>query len=140
MKKEIMDFVVRKTDNSYLQFAKYFFASGIALVVDMATLFVLTEYFHIYYLLSATISFLFGIAITYVLSKLYIFSKTNINNKAAEFSVFLIIGIIGLLLNNLFLYVFTEYFGVYYMFSKCFAVIVTYLWNFFARKKFIFGC
>lgn len=136
---KIKNFIVKKTDNSYFQFIKYFFASGIALFADVSILFVLTEYFNFYYLLSATISFLAGIAITYILSKLYIFTKTKIHNGISEFIVFLIIGIIGLILNNVFLYIFTEYLGIYYMLSKFFVIIVTYLWNYFARKKLIFS-
>jgi len=136
---KIKDFIIKKTDNSYFQFIKYFFVSGIALFADISILFILTEYFKVYYILSATISFLAGIAITYIFSKLYIFTKTKISNKINEFTIFLIIGIIGLILNNIFLYIFTEYFGIYYMLSKIFVIIVTYLWNYFARKKFIFS-
>lgn len=136
---KIKNFIIKKTDNSYFQFIKYFFVSGIALFADMSILFILTEYFNVYYILSATISFLAGIAITYILSKFYIFTKTKIDNKINEFTVFLIIGIIGLILNNVFLYIFTEYLGIYYMLSKIFVIIVTYLWNYFARKKFIFS-
>jgi putative flippase GtrA len=139
LKENIINFITKKTDNSYFQFIKYFFASGIALFADMAVLYILTEYAHLYYLVSATISFLVGIAITYICSKLYIFTKTSIKNKTIEFTVFLVIGIIGLVLNNVFLYVFTEYLGLYYMLSKCLVIIITYLWNYFARKKFIFS-
>lgn len=139
MQQKLKELIINKTENSYLQFIKYFFASGIALFADMAVLFILTDFCKIYYLISATISFLIGIAITYIFSKLYIFTKTKINNKTTEFSVFLIIGIIGLGINNLFLYIFTEYFGLYYMLSKCFVIIITYLWNYFARKKLIFS-
>lgn len=136
---KIKNFIIQKTDNSYLQFIKYFFASGIALFVDMSLLFILTEFCRIYYLISATISFLAGIAITYIFSKLYIFTKTSISNRAAEFTVFFIIGVIGLGLNNLFLYIFTDIFSIHYMLSKCFVIAITYLWNYFARKKFIFS-
>ena len=139
MLKKIKNLIIKKTDNSCLQFIKYFFASGIALFADISVLYILTEYVHLYYLVSATISFLVGIAITYICSKLYIFTKTSIKNKTAEFTVFLIIGVIGLVLNNVFLYVFTEYLGLYYMLSKCLVIIITYLWNYFARKKFIFS-
>lgn len=139
MFEKLKTFIINKTDNSYFQFIKYFFASGIALFADISILFILTEYFNVYYIVSATISFLAGIAITYIFSKLYIFTKTKIYNKINEFTVFLVIGIIGLILNNIFLYIFTEYFGIYYMLSKIFVIIVTYLWNYFARKKFIFS-
>lgn len=131
--------IFKKKDNVYFQFVGYFFASVIALTVDICMLYVLTEYFHLYYIKSATISFLLGITITYIFSKLYIFNKTKINNKTVEFTIFLLIGIIGLLLNNIFIYIFTEYFGIYYMFSKCIVTVITYLWNFFARKFFIFS-
>ena len=136
---KVKSFIINKTDNSYFQFIKYFFASGIALFADVSILFILTEYFNIYYIASATISFLTGIAITYIFSKLYIFTKTKISNRLNEFIIFLVIGIIGLILNNIFLYIFTEYLGVYYMFSKFFVIIITYLWNYFARKKIIFS-
>lgn len=139
LKENILNFIVKKTDNSYLQFIKYFFASAIALFADVSLLFILTEYFNLYYLVSATVSFLLGIAVTYILSKFYIFTKTKINNGFNEFLLFLIIGVIGLILNNIFLYVFTEYFKIYYMLSKCFVIIITYLWNYFARKKLIFS-
>jgi len=139
MIKKIKNFIINKTDNSYFQFIKYFFASGIALFIDVSVLFILTEYFKLYYILSATISFLLGILITYILSKFYIFNKTKINNRINEFAVFLIIGVIGLILNNIFLYILTEYCKIYYMLSKFFVIIITYLWNYFARKKFIFS-
>ena len=138
MKEKIKKFIIEKTDNSYIQFIKYFFASGIALFADMAVLFFLTEFCNVYYLISATISFLVGIAITYIFSKLYIFTKTSIKNRTAEFTVFLIIGVIGLILNNIFLFVFTDLLGIYYMISKCLVIVITYLWNYFARNKFIF--
>lgn len=137
--KKLFLLIKEKTDNSYLQFVKYFFASGLALFVDVSSLFVLTEFCKLYYILSATIAFMLGIAITYILSKKYIFSKTKIKNQSKEFFIFLIIGIIGLILNNIFLYLFTEYFDIYYMLSKCMVIIITYLWNFFARKYFIFS-
>ena len=136
---KIKDFIIKKTNNSYLQFIKYFFASGIALFADISILYILTEYAHLYYIISATASFLAGIAITYICSKLYIFTKTSIKNKTTEFVIFLAIGIIGLILNNIFLYVFTEYLSLHYMLSKCLVILITYLWNYFARKKFIFS-
>ena len=139
MLNKIKEIITTKTDNSSLQFIKYFFASGIALFADVSILFILTEYADLYYLVSATIAFLTGIAITYICSKLYIFTKTRIKNRTAEFTVFLIIGIIGLVLNNIFLYIFTEYLGLYYMVSKCLVIAITYLWNYFARKIFIFS-
>ena len=99
--KKILTFIKEKTDNSYLQFIKYFFFFFLALFVDMGTLFVLTEFCKVYYIISATISFMLGIAVTYILSKMYIFTKTKIKNGFKEFVIFLVIGIIGLILNNI---------------------------------------
>ncbi|MCL2485687.1 MAG: GtrA family protein [Endomicrobia bacterium] len=126
-------------NNTYVQFVKYFFASGMALFVDFSLLFILTDFVGVYYILSATISFIAGLITAYILSKKFIFAKSSISNTKAEFLVFAAIGIAGLIINNLMLWTLTDKLGFYYMYSKFFTAFVTYLWNFFARKYIIFN-
>jgi len=128
-----------KADNDIIsQFVKYFFASGLALLIDLGLLYILTEFLGIYYILSATISFIAGLFVAYVLSKKFIFAKSSVKDKKIEFFVFAVIGIIGLAVNNLSIWFFTEKLGLYYMYSKFITAAITYLWNFFARKLTLF--
>ena len=103
-----------KTTNLFIQFFRYTLVGGLAFVVDLVLLFVLTEYAHWHYLVSATLSFLAGLLVNYILSTQCIFRSSKIKNKKIEFILFGLIGVIGLGLNNVLLYFFTDLIGLYY--------------------------
>ncbi|MCL2144119.1 MAG: GtrA family protein [Endomicrobia bacterium] len=126
-------------DNVFLQFVKYFFASAAALFIDFSLLYILTEFAGLFYIVSATLSFTAGLFVTYFVSKKFIFTKSSISNRKLEFIVFYIIGIIGLIINIVVLWLLTDKVGLFYMYSKIFTAFFTYLWNFFARKYIIFN-
>ncbi|MCK9205393.1 MAG: GtrA family protein [Bacteroidales bacterium] len=128
-----------KTDNTLLQLFRYGFVGGIAFLVDFGTLFVLTEYIHFHYLLSAAIGFIFGLIVNYLLSIEWVFNNRTIGNRWLEFLFFTIIGLIGLGLNELFLWILTDILAVYYLLSKIITTILVYFWNFFARKALLFN-
>ncbi len=82
------EFLIKKTDDIIIQFFRYGFAGGIAFAVDFSLLYILTDFFHIYYLVSAAISFIPGIAVNYVLSIHWVFNNRVLKNKSAEFFFF----------------------------------------------------
>jgi len=47
------------------QFAQYVLVGGLAFVVDFTALFVLTDYFGLHYLVSASLAFLLGLITNY---------------------------------------------------------------------------
>jgi putative flippase GtrA len=127
-----------KTDKTLLQLIRYTFVGGLAFIVDFGTLYLLTNYLQIYYLISALIAFLLGLAINYLLSIKWVFDKRNVQNRKLEFILFMIIGVVGLGLNELFLWFLTDILLLYYLISKIVTSIIVYLWNFFARKFILF--
>lgn len=128
-----------KTTNLFIQFFRYTLVGGLAFVVDLVLLFVLTEYAHWHYLVSATLSFLAGLLVNYILSTQWIFRSSKIKNKKIEFILFGLIGVIGLGLNNVLLYFFTDLIGLYYMLSKLITAVLVYAWNFLGRRYFLFN-
>jgi putative flippase GtrA len=136
---KIADILQGKTDNTFFQLIRYTFVGGLAFLVDFGTLFILTERFKIYYLLSAGIAFVLGLAVNYVLSVIWVFSGRTIANKRLEFLLFLLIGLVGLGFNELFLWALTNILSVYYLLSKIITTVIVYFWNFFARKIFLFN-
>lgn len=128
-----------KTNNSFLQFFRYTFVGGFAFIVDFGLLILLTEYFHIYYLLSAGIAFVFGLVVNYYLSINWVFDKRIVRNRFVEFLIFTMIGLIGLGLNELFLWLLTDKFLIHYILSKGITTFIVYFWNFFARKFLLFN-
>ncbi|MBT9151516.1 MAG: hypothetical protein DDT40_01712 [candidate division WS2 bacterium] len=126
------------TDNTSIQLFRYVFVGGVAFLVDFGSLYLLTEFFGIYYLTSAAIAFLLGLITNYILSISWVFNKRTLNNIKIEFGVFTIIGIVGLALNVVFIWVFTEKLQLYYLYSKIISAVIILFWNFFARKFTLF--
>lgn len=126
------------TDRLLVQFVRYFFVGGFAFVVDFGLLYILTEYAGLHYLLSATLSFISGLLVNYIISCIWVFSNSKFKNRLVEFLFFAAIGVVGLLLNDALIWLFTDCIGTHYMFSKIVAAAIVYLWNFFARKYLVF--
>lgn len=114
------------------------FSSGTATGVDFLVLIFLVEAAHIYYLIAASISFVVGTTITYIFSTSWIFSKRSVKNKKTEYSMYIFIGIIGVGLNALLMWLFTEKLLFHYILSKAVAGSMVFFWNFFARKILLF--
>lgn len=126
------------TDRLLVQFVRYFFVGGFAFVVDFGLLYILTEYAGLHYLLSATLSFISGLLVNYIISCIWVFSNSKFKSRLVEFLFFAAIGVVGLLLNDALIWLFTDCIGTHYMFSKIVAAAIVYLWNFFARKYLVF--
>lgn len=122
----------------FRQLLSYIGVGGLAFVVDFATLYGLTEFVGLYYLISATLAFLAGLAANYLLCVLWVFDFRRMENRVHEFLVFGAIGIAGLLLNNLLIYALTELGGLHYLMSKLFAAAVILLFNFALRRWMLF--
>lgn len=126
------------TNNINIQIFRYTIVGGFAFVVDFLILFILTEYLKIYYLNAAAISFLIGLLVNYYISINWIFTQRNFNSQLMEFMIYGFIGLIGLGINELFIWLLTEKMALYYLLSKVISTIFVFLWNFFIRKFILF--
>lgn len=127
-----------KTDNTFFQLIRYTFVGGFAFLIDFGALYILTEFAHLHYLLSAGIAFLLGLLTNYILSIRWVFATRIIRDKKLEFIIFAVIGLIGLGLNELFLWIFTDLLVIHYLVSKILTAMIVYMWNFFVRKLILF--
>lgn len=138
MKQFVNKLFITPTQNTFLQLFRYGFVGGMAFVVDYGTLFACTEYFSLHHLLSAAIAFLLGLIVNYLLSTSWVFAYRQMTNRYVEFVVFAIIGIVGLGLNELIIYIGTDVCSLHYMLSKLISTAIVFFWNFFARKLALF--
>ena len=122
----------------FAEFQRYLIVGGIAFVLDFTTLFLLTSIFHIHYLYSAAIGFVLGLTCNYVLSIGWVFSSRNVRNRYVEYGVFALIGVIGLGLNELAIWLLTAGSGFHYTLSKIGATVIVFFWNFSCRKFLLF--
>jgi len=137
-KVKLSDFYKEKSGNLFIQIIRYITAGGIAFVVDFALLYLLTDFFDFHYLTSSRISFSVGLIITYLFSIFWIFDKRRIDNRKVEFLIFVVIGIIGFVLTDLFMKFFTDFLSVHYLLSKILTTIIVFVWNFVAKRFILF--
>lgn len=138
LKNSLQKLLKQQTDRISIQFFRYIFVGGIAFIVDFGSLFIFTDIFGLYYLISAAIAFILGLITNYILSINWVFNRRTLNNRTYEFGLFTIIGIIGLALNEFFIWFLTAEIGLYYLISKIITAIIILFWNFFARKLTLF--
>ena len=119
------------------QFMKFGIVGVIAFFIDYGLLAFLTEVFNVNYLVSATISFTVSVIFNYVASMRYVFTHKEGMSRRREFIIFVVLSVIGLLINNLLMWVGVELLHVHYLIVKIFATAVVMVWNFVTRKIFL---
>ena len=127
---------IGKTSNIKLQFFRYIFVGGFAAAMNIGTLFILKEFLKIHYLVANIAGFLIGLLTNYIFSKILVFAEEKTSNNILEFILYAIIGIIGLGLDTLFMWGFTEKIGMHNMLSKIVSTGLVFIWNFLGRKGF----
>jgi len=118
------------------QIFKFGLVGGIAFLIDYSVLYILTEFCHIHYLISTIISFSISVIFNYILSIKWVFDVTK-KQTSKEFLAFIILSIIGLIINAILMYLFVDIINIHYMISKLISTIIVMIYNFITRKLFI---
>ena len=117
------------------QFLRYLVVAFVGLGFDFGTLIFLKQVVGVHYLVAAAGGFIAGLTVNYILSERYVFSNRKIKSHTLNFAVFGLIGLVGLGILSLLMWMFTDGFGVNYIISKVLATVFVYMWNFFARRS-----
>jgi putative flippase GtrA len=116
-----------------------FFKFGIVglsgMVIDFSITFLLKERLKIPRYISSSAGFTIAASSNYLFNRLWTFSSNN-PKIIVEFGTFFMISLIGLAVNNLFLFLLEKRFKFYL--AKLFAIMVTMLWNFSANYYITF--
>lgn len=139
------------TENGFLQFFRYLFVGGIATVVDWCLSFG-TEYLvstyllpdtdaQIVYILATTVGFAGGLTTNFLLSRAFVFGtkEARAQTKAGEFFGHFAVGAIGLGMSYLIVWVGTSFLlKDNYPVFRIAATVVVFIWNYLARKYFVY--
>ena len=123
------------------QFFRYLVTGGLAFVVDFG-LFALCLYvFDWHYLLANLVGLVAGLVLNYTMSIVWVFTackRTLEKQKTAEFLLFALVGIAGVGINQLLMYLMVDGICLNEMVSKMLAAVLVLMWNFGARKLLLF--
>jgi putative flippase GtrA len=122
----------------WLEGMRYLLSSAIALAVDAGVYVGLIRLGGVHYLLSAPAGFAAGVVTIYLLSTRWVFVERRFENRRWEFAIFVVIGVMGLLLNELVIFASVEYLALTYELAKLVSAALVFGFNFSARKLLLF--
>lgn len=124
----------------FFQLFRYGLAAGGLFLIDVALFYVLAVFFNVNYIAVNTTLFLFGAVLNYILSYKWVFLDSNIESHSRNIKVLIFVLFIGLILSNLQLYFYIEIQKLEKLDSKLLSAVIVFIWNFLARKYFVFRC
>lgn len=128
------------------EFIRYVFVGGTAFCIDILTLYFLkTQVFFrlgdIGIYISTGLGFLAGLIFNYIFSLIFVFESAKEQKKGRNifsFFLFTLIGIIGLILTEVGMYVGVDFLNINYLLTKIIVAVIVLIWNYIARKILIF--
>ncbi len=117
---------------------KYFLVSAVCLAVDLALFWALVERAHVYYLIANIVSVSAGLVVNYALSVAFVFKERRLKSRWAEFVGFVVIGIMGLAVNEAGVAVLVSLAGLAPVIGKIGAAGVSFVFNFVVRRLVLF--
>lgn len=121
------------------QFLKFAAVGLISFGIDWGMLIVLVEALHLDFLFSTTVSFITSVVINYWLSLKFVFEHREGMSRKREFTIFTILSIIGLGLNDLYMFVGVAFLNIGYQLMKAIATFLVTWYNYFSRRRFLEG-
>ncbi|WP_040197998.1 GtrA family protein [Candidatus Soleaferrea massiliensis] len=127
----------------FYEFCRYLLVGGLATLIDFGVLFVCHEYLikadGIGLYISTALGFTAGLIFNYIMSLVFVFRKQKDKGKGLKaFLIFLFVGMVGLVLTELGMWLGVNLLHFNYLLVKVFVTGAVLLWNYLGRKILIF--
>ena len=117
----------------------YGLASTVALAADITVLTTLVNVAGWHYLLASIAAFAAGSLVSYAISARFVFRDHVVANKALELGYFVALGLVGLLVNSVTLFIAVGTAGMGLVTAKMIAAVCTFGANFTLRRSLLFS-
>jgi putative flippase GtrA len=117
---------------------RYFGASALALAIDVAAYTGLIYVAGVHYLVAAPVGFALGLALIYLISVRWVFAVRRLADRRVEFTVFTLIGLAGMGINELVIYAGVDRFALGPVLAKLVSAGLVFSFNFATRKLLLF--
>jgi putative flippase GtrA len=120
----------------FIKFFKFGIVGVSGTAIDFGVTYALKEWAKLNKYLANSIGFTVAVSTNYFLNRIFTFESQG--DMTFEYIKFVLIGIIGMGLNNLFIYLFEKRFGLNFYVAKIAATLIVMLWNFGGSLLFAF--
>jgi len=118
-------------------FMRYGIMAVIVVGIEIAGFWLLNSPLHINYLVATNLSLLIGILLNWVGSHYYVFGASR-HTIRKEFTLVFLTSLVGVLLQTGTVYIMVHFINTKPLLGKVAAIIVTFFWNYFIRKRHIY--
>ena len=117
---------------------RYLFSGGTGFVVNVVILYVMTDVFGIWYVISGAVAFVVSITASFLLHRIVTFNYDKDGTVHGQYSGFFVVSLINLLINEIILVFFVEVLGLWYIIAQTIASIVIAILGYFVYRHVIF--
>ena len=120
----------------FRQIFRFGIVGGTAFIIDYGIFALLNQILGIHYIIAGTISFSISVIYNYILSIKWVFDVTK-KQTTKDFIIFIVLSVIGLILNNIIMYISVDLMHIHELIAKIIATAIVMVYNFITRKIFI---
>jgi len=117
---------------------RYLTSGGTAAFVDLSILYVLTNFFEVWYLLSVVAAFIVAFFVSFTLQKFWTFKDSETRKLKKQLTLYFITATSMLIVNTALMFILVEKFGFWYLSSQFFVLGGVALFSFIIYSRFIF--
>ena len=133
-----MNFIALAFNMWFIKAVKFGLVGALGLVSDFSITYVCKEKLRWNKFVSNSLGFSFAVVQNYFLNRSWTFNSVD-QHPGLQFSKFLLVAILGLLLNNICLYLFLKYTNQkYFYICKVCVTGIVFIWNFLANSFYTF--
>jgi putative flippase GtrA len=120
-----------------LPIVRYFIMAGFVVSIELAVFAIMNTWLGWSYLIATPISVIVAIFLNWYLSRVFVFDGSKHPLKK-EFGLIMLTSIVGIAIQLAVTAFFVQFFHVIPIIGKCFAILTTFFWNYWARQRYIF--
>lgn len=124
---------------SHMKIVRYIISGCTAAFTDLVALYIFTDIFGIWYIISTPLAFVIAFGVSFGMQKYWTFRDHSSGNVGKQGMVYFVVSLTNLFVNTFLVFAFTEWVGFHYMFSQFLAGGLIAISSFFIYQKLIFN-
>lgn len=117
---------------------RYLISGGTGAIVDLACLYALVRFVHLWYLTAAVLAFMIAFSVSFTMQKFFTFNDYAKDTLKRQTALYLAVQVFNLGINTLLMYISVDMLYIHYMLSQILTSGVIAVYSFFIFKHFVF--
>ena len=123
---------------AYMKLLKYFIAGGAVYVTNVGLLYVLTDLFHLWYLMSSGCAYVIAFIVSFVLQKFWAFNNKDLSVWKKQLGSSFALSLANFMLNMVSMFILVEYADINYLYAQVIISGMIAVISFFVYQYIIF--